>query len=496
MKNELQLSTLKTLSDMGRYVPAMIVPAIMGLVSVSLFTRILSPYEYGLYILVFTAVLFIDVFAFSWLNQSTLRYFEKYKTLELAKFVSTVFISFIASMVIVTIIWFFCLYILDSRIDQRLWKLSFLGPLLVFTQSGYKLVLTYLRAKRESKRYSLHSVANSILKLTMALLLIYYCGMNAEGILLGIALAAGLTFFSETLRITKRCGMKTGKFSLVIFTSLTRYGFPLIGLAAANMILSLSDRYIIEYFIGSAEVGIYSAGYRIAEMSVYLLISFLLLAAFPVLIEVYENKGEIEARALMKDLFNIYLLFIVPVVFGICALAEELTSVLLGSSYYKAHIILPWVSAGIFFMGVSMYYNKSFELKEKTVKLFYILIFSSFLNLLLNILIIPIYGILGAAIATCISYFFNLILTLFFGSKYLKWEFPWKIFFKILTYSIFMYSVISIIPAFSSNIISLCSKILIGFATYTFLLAVFEKKLLFLFFGFINSKASHNKILD
>ena len=125
-----------------------------------------------------------------------------------------------------------------------------------------------------------------------------------------------------------------------------------MGLAFVNLILSVSDRYLIEIIKDSAHVGIYSAAYKIAETGVFGIILFLMLASFPALIEVFENQGELKARALMRDLFGIFIIIMVPVVSCIVVLSVEIIEVALGKAYHEAHLILPFIAVGIFFLGL------------------------------------------------------------------------------------------------------------------------------------------------
>jgi O-antigen/teichoic acid export membrane protein len=493
MKNGMQLSTQNALADMLRYIPAIAIPSVMGVVSISVFTRLLSPYEYGLYILVFTAALFVETLGFSWLNQSTLRYFQRYGDKSPVEFFSTSIFGFLALILVVAFAAFCVLFLLRNYSYHKLWKLALLGPLLLFAQSGYQLTLTLLRAQRESWRYSLQASGNAILRFLCALALISFFAMKAEAILLGMSCAGGFVFLLEIVRLCKRFQISIHRLSLRLFRTFARYGFPLVGLAAANMILSASDRYLIEYFSDSAQVGIYSAGYRIAETSVYLFVSFLLLAAFPALIEVFEKQGEDRTRELMKDLLSIFLLLIVPVVFGISALSEEITEVLLGKLYFQAHIVLPWVSVGIFFMGLSMYFNKSFELKERTIIVLSILAVASCLNIALNLMLIPALGILGAAVATCLSYFCSLSLSIIVGSRFIRWAFPWRIALKTILGSILMVAIIIMLPQLRLHWASLVFKIGAGFGAYVFFIAIFEKRLLSLTYQTVGKRSVFNR---
>lgn len=471
-------STKNTLYDLVRYVPSAVIPTSLGFIAVAVYTRILSPEEYGLYTLVFTTVLFTHTLAFSWLNQSTIRYYERFRIKDIQAFYSTGLFGFCINAIAITIIWFSILFLLYKYSEHRIWELLFYGPLVMMFYSGSNFMIAYLRAMRESLRYSIQTSINAVLKLLCSVAFIVCLDIGAEAVLLGIAIAGASIFISECIRLWKKWVPQIRNFSSDIFRSFAHYGLPLVGLALANVILSSSDRYLIGYFLDSVHVGIYSAGYKITETGVMLFVSFLMLASFPALIETYERGGEKEVKLLMYDLLSIFLILLLPVFAGISVLSKDIVKAVLGVSYYKAHVIVPWTAAGVFFMGLCTYYNKSFELKEKTIILLAIFAAASLLNILLNMVLIPWLGILGAAISTFFSYFGSFILSVSIGSKYVMWSFPMKTGFKALIGSSIMSLVIILLPDLRLNWASLLYKVMFGVMVYFTVIFLMDKKML------------------
>ncbi len=489
----MQQSTKNTVYDLIRYIPSVIVPTVLGFIAVALYTRLLSPEEYGLYALIFTTSLFIEIIAFHWLNQSTLRYYERFKGDELKEFYSTSFFAFLLVAFMTTAALVLILSLLCHLFDPRKQQLLYYLPLVVLSQSGAKFMLVILRAKRDSLRYTIQISLNSIIKLICGLIFIYVLGRSAEAILLGISIAGIYVFLFESLRLVKLWYLKFQFFRKTIFKKYARYGFPLVGLAFANLILAVSDRYVIELIKDSSHVGIYAAGYKIAETGVLGIILFLSLASFPALITTYENKGELKAKALMQDLLSIFIILLVPAVAGITILSEDIIKVMLGEAYREAYLILPWIAAGIFFLGLCPYYSKSFELKEKTIALPLLYAGPALLNILLNVLLIPLIGIQGAAISTFTAYFGCLVALRITGSKYIKWRFPWKTCLKAVFASLIMCVVVYFLPGQKINWLSLIYKITIGCCVYVTLMMIFEKRIFISGYELFKTKTVSNK---
>lgn len=465
-------------------------PSLLGLVSIGVYTRILPPEEYGLYTLVYTTVLFVETFAFSWLNQSTLRYLEKFKKGHGQVFFSTTLLGFMFLACIVTLLWVLGVWFFSETLDHRLRYLLFLGPLVVFFDSGTNLMLTLLRAMRESLRYSLQRSISATIKLAASLALILLFSMGGEAILYGIAFAGAAIFSVEFIRLGMIWRVRLKNFSLEIVKLFAKYGLPLIGLSFANLVLSASDRYFIQMFRGTGDVGIYAAGYKITETGVFLFVTFIMLSFFPVLIETFEKQGEFEARNLMQNIMSLFLVLLLPVVTGTSVLSRDIIMVLLGRAYLQAHSILPWISAGIFFMGLSSFFNKSFELKERTLLMLFMLIGTAILNIVLNLILVPALGNLGAAVSTCLAYLSYLLLSVVVGSRILFWGFPWRICLKALLASLIMGLIIKCLPMLQSGWISLLYKIAVGFMTYVIIIAVLERRLIGLVYRFLTGKSS------
>jgi O-antigen/teichoic acid export membrane protein len=485
----LQLATKNTIHDLIRYFPSVIVPSLFGFLAVAFYTRLLSPQEYGLYTLIFTTSLFVEILAFNWLNQSTLRYYERYKATGVHAFFSTCLLGFFMVAAITIFILSSASLGLKNFFEPRIRELIFYLPIIVLCQSGSKLMLIFLRARRESNRYSFQLSTNSVIKLICSLMFIYFLGLSAEAILLGICISGAYVFLSEFIRLARKWRPRLRNYNKNIFKKFAQYGLPLLGLAFVNLILSVSDRYLIEIITDSAHVGIYSAAYKIAETGVFGIILFLMLASFPALIEVFENQGELKARALMRDLFGIFIIIMVPVVSCIVVLSVEIIEVALGKAYHEAHLILPFIAVGIFFLGLCHYYGKSFELKEKTFVLPIVYSVPAGLNLILNILLIPYIGIKGAAISTLVAYFCCFILLRMAGAKYIKWDYPWKTFLAAVLASIIMGTIIHFLPDHTIKWFSLVYKISIGFFVYTTIIMIWDKRILLSGFDILKRKA-------
>ena len=462
------------LSDLLKYIPSAIIPGILGLTSVVVFTRIFSPEDYGIYILINTTVLFLQMLFFGWLNQSVLRYYTMYSNW-ISSFYSTTFFIYIFLIATFTVLWYGGQIIWNQFFDMSYYL--FWVPPLLMAQAGGKMIFTITRARRQSIKYSVYISANSFIKFFFPILLFYLFDMDCTAIFIGVFISGLLILLYEGLGIYNMASVKIANYNFKIIKKFFNYGIPLVGFSIVSYILSASDRFMVGFFLGSHEVGVYSAGYQIAETSINLFANFLMLAFFPVIIQNFERGDQNETAKLMTNMISYYLIIVLPVLFGVVLLHREITTVMLGESFNTAYKILPTVSIGVFFLGLSMYYNKTFELKEKTIFILGITGFTSIINVILNIVLIPIIGIDGAAFSTLCSYLLAFSLSAIIGTNLINWAFPWRLFFRALFYCIVMCAVILILPKLNSVTLMLILQIFFGAITYFSLILMFEKKI-------------------
>jgi len=219
-------------------------------------------------------------------------------------------------------------------------------------------------------------------------------------------------------------GSKNVSFSLT--SEMAKYGFPLVVGNLAAWILSLSDRYILGFFRGSQEVGIYSASYSLSEKSILLIVSLFMLAAGPIGMNIWAREDKKRSREFLHKLTRYYIIFCLPAVIGLSVLAKPIVTVIIAQKYHAGYVILPYIASGVFFLGLQWIFAFSFRYYAKTYIVMLLISISGLVNLALNIILIPTYGYFAAAVTTFVSYVFLLILIIIISRKFFIWEFPFK----------------------------------------------------------------------
>jgi len=414
--------------DIAKYTPSHIVPAIIGILSVPIFTRLFLPGDYGIYILVLTTVSILVTVGTSWIDNAILRFFPIHKEKgEVKLFHTNVLFLTLLSVITIAILFLVASYSLPIS------SLFRLGILLFLVTAISDVGLHLLQAKRAVTKYSIFSVWRSVIGFLLALTLVLALKSGVAGLILGPFLATAIAL--PWLWKFAFAGGYESNFNKKEATKMVKYGLPTTLSNIASWGLIFSDRYFIGFYCGSSDVGVYSAGYALAERGGMLITSLFMLAALPIAFNTWETKGVKETKQFITRLTKKYMLFSIPLVFMLTALAKPLLAIFTGESYWAGYKIVPFIALSALLFGFYRIVATGLLIHKKTNILMFNTFIAFFLNVILNFVFIPKYGYIAASITTLVSYFILLVLTITTSSKYLPWIFPYGPFFKFLSSS-------------------------------------------------------------
>jgi len=458
--------------DIAQYLPSKVIPAIIGIVALPILTRLFPPADYGNYVLVIATVSILSTLV-GWIGMSIVRFYSAYgkekKTSEFTEL--AIKLSFL-SIFTISIIALCILLSLRGRISRNIYHLMSIGILVFILTSFFAILLDFLRIKRQIKWYSYFFVWKSVTALIFGVLLVIIFHLGVEGLLWGAVLSIGLAISFLWKIAVGKLRIRDKAIPLKPTIEMAKYSFPLVVGNLAAWILSLSDRYVLQFFRGAREVGIYSISYQISQNSIMLLASLFALAFNPLSIIIWEKQGKKASQEFLTKGTRYFLLLCIPAMIGISMLQTPILNVLSTPNYYEGAKIIPLVVSGIFFLGLNQRFGAGLSFSKKTHFFMYSLIISGLLNLGLNFLFIPKYGYMAAATTTLISYAFLLLLTIIISRRFFVWEFPFKSLVKAACASAIMGIVVYHIGSSltSSTLLNLILGIVVGVVVYSLML--------------------------
>lgn len=472
-----ELDIRELFKDMVKYFPSLIVPGIIGFVTIPIVTRLFPANIYGNYVLVVATVSILSIIV-GWMSGSIIRFYPAYKwNSKLDEFYGTTLKLAGISIVIVSSIFLVILLVSKSRVSGNIYYLMYVGLLVFILSACFGILLNFVRAKRQVGWYTGFFIWRSVTTLGFGIALIMIFHYGVEGMLWGSILGMIIALPMLWKIAVERAPARAKGISIPLTSEMAKYGFPLMVGNLAAWILSLSDRYILQFFRGGLEVGIYSASYGISARSILLIVSLFQIAPGPIAMHIWEEKGEKPSQEFTSKLTRYYLIFCLPAVIGLTVLAKPAINILTAPEYYEGYRIIPFVALSTLFLGLIQRFGIGFCYYKKTYLATFCMVASGLLNLGLNFLLIPKYGYMAAAATTLISYAFFLILQVVVSRRYFIWEFPFKSLAKVVCASMIMGAVVypignSLTP---SILINLVLGICVGVAVYSLMLFLFRE---------------------
>jgi O-antigen/teichoic acid export membrane protein len=450
-----------------------------------------SPEHYGIISYINALITIFPVIATLGLSTYVIRfYFEQRNEVDKKKLIGNVFlfISFV-NIIILVFGYVFIPYLLDFFKVSIPWN-----PYLKYAFIGYFLdifsiiPLVLFRIKQNAKVFVFLNITKVVLQYVLILTCVIYYDLGLEGLYLGNLIALVPFFFIYVFLMFKlsilNINFQQIKEGLI-------FSLPLIPSSISFILLNYSDRFFIEKYVSLDYLGIYNIAFTIA-FSLNLFISSIYKAVEPELFQKYSQGKEFKS---FVNTFKKYYLFFLYVFAILIALFTQEIIFMISDEYELVYYYVPLILISVLMSGSNIIYSgiltaeKNIKLISKTV------IIGTIISILLNAILIPMYGIVGACFSSAISFFtINLILYLSIENKCVDYRVD---IYLLFTYIVFI-SCIFYLVTFSFSLTFSLVKILAFLLFVLFLLKIsnikFYKIILLVSKFIITTNGSKNKI--
>jgi O-antigen/teichoic acid export membrane protein len=427
----------KFIKDVGIIGITQVISTLGALFLLPVITKTLGSYDYGIWSQINVTVSLLTPFALMGLSMSIIRFLSAEKDVNIIResFYSVLFFVALTGMLISTLVFIISDW-LASFLFQDINTSYFLkiGSFLIFFSALNQITMFYFRIFRQTSKYAFLSIFNSFSTLVLVLILAKM-GFGLFAIIIAALVVQTLVTMVGILLVSSQIGFSIPKFTYL--HSHLKYGLPLTPNSAIRWITDSSDKFILGFFMGLNAVGIYAAAYAIGNV-ISFLISPIQLILFPALSKAYDLENFHEVTGYLEYSLKYFLLFAIPSAFGISVLAKPILRIMTTAEFASGGIVIPFVAFGIIFNGV---YQISINVTHIVKKTQYNIVFLSIgaiSNLLLNFILIPIFGLIGAAVSTFIAYFLMCAVSVFFSQKYIQFNIDWLFISKSFLSSILM----------------------------------------------------------
>ncbi len=306
------------------------------------------------------------------------------------------------------------------------------SALLIFLAAVDQIMIRYFFGFRQIKKYSAFLILQTIGEIALIAYLVL-SGFGLFGAIISLLIVRAVTSVIGFLWIKSDINISKPSFSAV--KPYLPFTLPIILTGLSYWLINLGDRYVIGYFMGASAVGIYSASYNLGAV---LLFFYALLAGtlLPAIVNSYENNRIQEVKTYLKYSLKLLLMFTIPSFFGLSILSKSLLVTLATPEFAMAYMVVSIVALATLLYCCSFINTSVLELFKETKKVSIIFGASASINLIMNIVLVPRIGILGAAIATLITFAIHLFVVSKLSFKRLSYDIDLKFISKCIIASI------------------------------------------------------------
>lgn len=257
-------------------------------------------------------------------------------------------------------------------------------------------------------------VSQIILQFIIIIYLVLIINIGLMGVLYGQLIASTCVFIIITLIEFKNYKIELDKSSL---RCMMIFSLGLLPVNVFGWVLTLSDRYFIKHYNGFAETGVYNLGYQFGMLINPLFITPFINSFTAYKFEIYKD---INAKEEFKNLFRKYNVIGCFIMLGIAIYSKFGIMVFANKDFSSAYKVVPLILYSYFLYGKTGYYALGFQIENKTYKIGIYMGYAALINIVLNFLLVPIVGMMGAAVATIISYFLLNLIFIKSSDRYYK----------------------------------------------------------------------------
>jgi O-antigen/teichoic acid export membrane protein len=293
-----------------------------------------------------------------------------------------------------------------------------------FVAGFYFLPYQVLRIAEKSTEFIALTFARSLGTLVTRLILVIWAGWGVLGVVYADVIVTALftvalfRWFTPLIRPV---------FSWTVIREALGFGLPRIPHSLAHQVVSLADRYFLNWYRTLSDVGLYSIGATFG-LSLKLFLSAFEFAWTPFFLGVMREP---DARRIYRIVSTYIVATLVLLGLGLCATAPDLVRLFTAEAFHPAAAVTPWIALGVIFQGLYLVGSIGLVITKRTS--FYPIAtgIAATVSVAANAVLIRRYGVMGAAWANTLSYATLAIVTIAFSQRAYPIPYEWSRLFRI-----------------------------------------------------------------
>ena len=410
---------LRRLATTGAaYTAASILSKVIAVALLPLYTRYLTPADYGAAEVMFASVVSISIVVRLGLIEAVLRFYykddEDPDRVVASTFAGLLWFSTIGALVALP----FAKPISEALLDEPAADLAriSIGGLWVLTM--FEFLLTLFRLEERARAYFLTTLLNVLATIALTVVLVVGADEGARGLLLG-SYATGAVFVLGLIVLQRR--RLSLRFDSGLLRRLLRFGLPTMPAEASLYLLNFVDRIIIVRTVGLAEAGLYSLAVKFAQGVNVLVRGFQL--AWPPL--AYSIRDDEEARRAYATVVTLFVAACAFVVTGMWLFSRWIVRALAAPEFFESYEAIGLISTAVTLYALYMVMVVILGRTGRTEFNFPAAIAALLANVALNLILVPSLEIVGAGLALVGSYIVVVALMYWFTQRLFPVPYEW-----------------------------------------------------------------------
>jgi O-antigen/teichoic acid export membrane protein len=417
---------------------------LFGFLTFPILTRALTKEQYGVMSLVSTTMLLAVAVSKAGLSDGIIRFHKEYSVLPEKRtiFSSTVLIRGLIFSLVSVLLYLAVIPVLNRylKIDGNYIICFAVMACYLFIRPLNLIVMNFLRVNGKTVFLNVVNLISAVVSVGLSLLLLLYFIRELYGYFIGVVIAelsAAIIFFSWFFQKYK---VIPARVSGDLALQLIKFGLPLLFSECAFLALSYVDRYLIVAYYNEAVLGLYSAGYNLAMYIANILMFSINYAIVPIFVDIYVGEGREKTEAFLQKCLNYLLIAVIPICFGFLAVAKDLFIALASEKYASAATFSPIILLGTIIFALNSIFHAGLYLAKRTMTMLSIMVLAVAVKVLMNILLLPAYGVMGAAISTLVPCAMVTLLNGILSYKHISVKIDFKIiiYYVILSFCMFL----------------------------------------------------------
>ncbi|MBN2518204.1 MAG: oligosaccharide flippase family protein [Candidatus Altiarchaeota archaeon] len=409
----------KFTKDVGIVGITEIIMKLKPLIFLPIFTKTLGASDYGVYTTLIVTITFFGTISSFGLGASIIRFLSSEKD---KRILSSKFFSVCSFLSITSIISAFLMFIFAETLANTVFgdpgsvEVIRIGSLLL-PLSFVTTFIDYFRIRRQMLTFSLVKLSDTLGSIGLAVVFLLM-GYGLLHVIYAFIITKIILIIISLILILKDIGL--ARPNLMIVGPYLKFGLPLVLGSLSISILNVGDRYVIGFMMSSVAVGIYSVAYNLANVLLFFLhaIDTALLAP---LSKAYDESKMHQVKNYLSYSMKYFLMFSIPATIGLAILSPVIIRSLTTAEFVDGSMAITTIVAlsnimyGLYLINVSVLF-----LIKRTTWSASLVIVAAIANIFLNILLVPVLGIVGSAIATLICFTGQFIAASILSAPYIK----------------------------------------------------------------------------